>query len=162
MEVVQWVLERLGLTVNNKKTRIVKAREEGFTFLGFELQVKKNKRTGHYYPHVQPSKKSLKKIKDRITVLTERKRTPVPWPVVIGNVNEALIGWVGYFHYKNCSRVMLQLKGHVEQRIRTHLCKRHKVKSRGTGYLRFPNRLLYEKYGLYKVPTTAGWDKADA
>jgi RNA-directed DNA polymerase len=162
MEVVQRVLGRLGLTLNDKKTRIVKAREEGFAFLGFELQVKKNKQTGHYYPHVQPSKKSLKKIKDRITALTERKRTPVPWPVVIGSVNEALIGWVGYFHYKNCSKVLLQLKGHVEQRIRTHLCKRHKVKSRGTGYLRFPNRILYEKYGLYKVPTTAGWDKAHA
>lgn len=156
MMVVRRVLERLELTLNEKKTRIVQAKEEGFTFLGFELKMRRNRRTGNYYPHVQPSKKSMQKIKDRITALTERKQTRVPLPVVIGKVNEALLGWVGYFHYKNCSRRLLQLKGHVEQRVRTHLCKRHKVRSRGTGYLRFPNRTLYEKYGLYKVPTTAG------
>jgi RNA-directed DNA polymerase len=162
MEVVRRVLDRLGLTLNEKKTRIVKAKEEGFTFLGFELRMNRNRRTGNYYPHVQPSKKSLQKIKDRITALTERKRTKIPLPVVIESVNEALIGWSGYFHYKNCSRTLLQLKGHVEQRVRTHLGKRHKVRSRGTGYLRFPNQILYEKYGLYKVPTTAGWNEAHA
>ena len=44
----------------------------------------------------------------------------------------------------------------------THLRKRHKVRDRNTGYVRFPNRSLYEKYGLYKVPTSAGWTKAHA
>jgi RNA-directed DNA polymerase len=162
MLVVRRVLDRLELTLNEKKTRIVQAREEGFTFLGFELRMRRSRRTGNYYPHIQPSKKSLQKIKDRITALTERRQTRVPLPLVIGKVNEALIGWVGYFHYKNCSRTLLQLKGHVEQRVRTHLGKRHKVRSRGTGYQRFPNRTLYEKYGLYKVPTTAGRMEAHA
>jgi len=37
------------------------------------------------------------------------------------------------------------------------LSKRHKVRDWKTGYIKFPNRTLYEKYGLYKVPTTAGW-----
>jgi hypothetical protein len=26
----------------------------------------------------------------------------------------------------------------------------------------FPTKLLYEKYGLFKVPTTAGWTSAHA
>jgi hypothetical protein len=38
----------------------------------------------------------------------------------------------------------------------------HKIKSRAVGFMRFTNRSLYEKYGLYKVPTTAGWTKAHA
>jgi hypothetical protein len=29
--------------------------------------------------------------------------------------------------------------------------------NRTEGYLRFPTARLYAEYGLYKVPTTAGW-----
>ncbi len=43
---------------------------------------------------------------------------------------------------------------HVEERLITYLRKRHKVRDRKAGYARFKNRVLYERYGLYKVPTT--------
>ena len=67
MAVIRRVLERLGLTLNETKTRTVNAVKESFNFLGFELRMGKSRRTGNLYPHVQPSKKSLQKIKDRIT-----------------------------------------------------------------------------------------------
>jgi group II intron reverse transcriptase/maturase len=159
-EKVKHLISRLGLTLNETKTRIVNAREESFTFLGFELRMRKSKRTGNAYPHVQPSKKSMKKIKDRITYLTERRMTPIPFADIVGNINAALRGWVGYFHYRNCSSPLKALRFHVEERLRTHLRKRHKVRGRGEGYVRFSSAKLYEKYGLYKVPTTAGWTTA--
>jgi hypothetical protein len=49
-----------------------------------------------------------------------------------------------------------------EQRLRTHLRRRHKIRKRVSGYGRFSDRSLYDRYGLYKVPTTAGWTKAHA
>jgi hypothetical protein len=162
MAVIRRVLERLGLVLNENKTRMVNARKECFTFLGFELHMGKSRRTGNLYPLVQPSRKALKKIKDSITALTHRRMTPMPLSVIIEKVNTALRGWVGYFHYRNCSRAFKHLKFHVEGRVRTHLRKRHKIKSRAVGFTRFTNRSLYEKYGLYKVPTTAGWTKAHA
>jgi hypothetical protein len=58
-------------------------RGRSFSSLGFELKVKKMRQPGHNYPHVQLSEKSLRKITDRITALTELKRTPVPRPVMI-------------------------------------------------------------------------------
>ncbi len=39
---------------------------------------------------------------------------------------------------------------------------RYKVRGKWLGYIKFPNRLLYQRYGLYKVPTTAGWKMAHA
>ncbi len=66
-------------------------------------------------------------------------------------------GWSQYFHYRNSSAVLAKVKMHAEDRLRTHLMKRHKVKDRGTGFSRFPNQALYACYGVYKVPTTAGW-----
>ncbi len=49
------------------------------------------------------------------------------------------------------SAKLAQLREHVEERLITHLRKRHKVRDRKMGYLRFKRRALYEKYGLYKV-----------
>ena len=51
---------------------------------------------------------------------------------------------------------------HAEDRLRTHLMKRHQVKDRGTGLRRFPCADLYGRYGLYKIPTVAGWRSAHA
>jgi hypothetical protein len=110
----------------------------------------------------QPSKKAEQKVKDRITGLTKRDRTIMPLEWVVNETNAMLRGWVGYFHYRNCSQTLRRVRNHLEQRMTTHLRKRHKVRDRNTGYVRFPNRSLYEKYGLYKVPTSAGWTKASA
>jgi len=133
-----------------------------FTFLGFEIWMAESDRTGKSYAHVQPSKKSLKTVKDRITQLTARTRTMVPLDWLVNEVNAVVRGWVGYFHLRNCSKALGHVRWHLEERMRTHLRKRYKVRDRRTGYLRFTNRGLYEKYGLYRVPTTAGWTKAHA
>ena len=162
MEVLRLILERLRLTLNEAKTKIVNTVEGKFDFLGFSIWMSKSKRTGNHYAHAQPSKKSLQEIKDRVTALTKRVRTMVALEQVVGEVNTAVRGWVGYFHFKNCSKVLEHVRGHVEQRLRTHLCKRHKIRDRKAGFARFGNRVLYEKYGLYKVPTTAGWKRAHA
>jgi len=159
---VKRVLGRLDLTLNETKTHLVDARKESFNFLGFEIRVGKSWKTGKRYTHRCPAPKSLAKIKDRITQLTARERTPIPLEHVIGSVNSALRGWVNYFHYGNSSQALEKVKMHTEERVRTHLMKRHKVKDRGIGLGRFPSQQLYTKYGLYKVPTTAGWKMAHA
>jgi RNA-directed DNA polymerase len=70
-------------------------------------------------------------------------------------------GWVSVL--ANVSKSSLTpLFDHAEERLRTHLMKRHKIKDRGTGLRRFPSRDLYDRYGLYKVPTVAGWRTAHA
>ena len=55
-----------------------------------------------------------------------------------------------------------RVEWHAEERLRTHLRKRHKLKDRGSAYRRFPSHALYTRHGLYKIPTTAGWTQAHA
>ncbi|MCK4622250.1 MAG: group II intron reverse transcriptase/maturase [Desulfuromonadales bacterium] len=162
MTVLRQILERLELTLNETKTKSVNAYEGKFDFLGFTLWMGRGRKTGNYYPHVQPSKRAEQKVKDRITELTKRGRTIMPLEWVVNEVNAMVRGWVGHFHYRNCSQTLNRVRNHLEQRLITHLRKRHKVRVRSSGYVRFPNRSLYEKYGLYKVPTTAGWTRAHA
>lgn len=162
LNAVRQILGRLDLTLNETKTRIVDARQESFNFLGFAIRVSKGWKSGKSYPHACPAPKSLVKIRDRITQLTARERTPIPLGDIIGSVNATLRGWANYFHYRNSCSALGKVKVHAEERLRIHLMNRHKVKDRRIGLGRFPSQQLYMKYGLYKVPTTAGWKSAHA
>jgi RNA-directed DNA polymerase len=159
---VRHVLGRLDLTLNESKTRIVDARQESFNFLGFSIRMSKSWTSGKSYPHICPAPKSLAKIKDRMKQQTDRRLTPVPLVDVVKNMNASLRGWSGYFHYRNSSKALGKVKAYAEERLRTHLMKRHKVSDRGTASKRFPRQTLYATYGLYKVPITAGWKTAHA
>jgi len=162
LKVVRHVLERLDLSLNEAKTQVVDATETGFNFLGFTIQMSRGAKTGKPYPNVRPSDKSLKKIKARLTELTRRELTVIPLSGIVGNVNRSLRGWVNYFHYRNSSQAMGKVRRHAEDRLRTHLRQRHKVKNRRSGWVRFPPADLYGRYGLYQAPTVAGWRSVHA
>lgn len=162
MAVLRRVLDRLDLSLNEAKTRVVDAREDAFDFLGFTYRLRRSRRSGKLYPHVEPSKRAVRRITGRLSELTRRRRTPVPLPVVVEQMNQALRGWGSYFHHRNCSRIFGRVKWHAEERLRTQLRKRHKVRARKSGYKHFPSHDLYRRHGLYKLPTTAGWTKAHA
>jgi len=162
MQVLRQVLERLDLSLNETKTRMVDARKESFDFLGFRFHVRRSRRSGKRYPHVEPSKRSIQRIKDRTKQLTDRRRTPVPLPQLIGEVNRTLRGWSNYFHHRNCTGVFSKVKMHVEERVRTQLRRRHKLISRAQAYQRFPGQVIYGRYGVFKLPTTAPWRSAHA
>ena len=80
----------------------------------------------------------------------------------MGSVNRNFRGWANDFHYRNSSLAMNKVRNDAEDRVRTHLMKRHKVKDRGTGFRRFPSAHLYGRYGLYKVTKKAGGHSAHA
>jgi hypothetical protein len=86
--------------------------------------------------------------------MTDRKRTPIPLPVLVEEVNMSLRGWSGYFHYRNCTGIFGEVKWHVEERLRTHLRRRFKLHSRAQAQQRLPSSKLYGSYNLYKLPTT--------
>ncbi len=160
LTILKHVLERLGLTLNETKTHIVNVWDASFDFLGFEIRMRRSRRSGKAYPHVQPGKKAVTRIKARTTDLTRRNLTPVSLPVLMKRLNQTLRGWTGYFHYRSSTQILSMVKWHAEERLRTHMRKRHKIKSRANGYERFPSRVLYERYGLFKVPTSASWKNA--
>jgi len=160
--VVRQILGRLDLSLNETKTHVVDATEASFDFLGFTIQMSRGAKTGKPYPNVRPSNKAVKKVKARLTQMTRRELTCIPLKDVVASVNRSLRGWASYFHYRNSSAAMHTVRHHAEQRLRTHLRKRHKVKNRKAGFIRFPRRDLYGRYGLYEPPVKAGWTTAHA
>jgi len=162
MQMLKMVLDKCDLRLNEKKTSVVNAHKEGFDFLGFRFQMRRSRQSGKIYPHVEPSKRSVNRIKAKVKELTDRRRTPVPLPRLIDEVNDVVRGWAAYFHYGHSTQILGEVKWFTEERIRKHLRNRYKLCCRGEGYNRFPTDFLYRRLGLYKIPTNAKWKQAQA
>ncbi|MCF6362971.1 MAG: group II intron reverse transcriptase/maturase [Gammaproteobacteria bacterium] len=155
--VLQKILARLDLELNEDKTQIRNAREERFEFLGFSVGIVKAKQSGKYFPLVEPSDKAMRSIKQKIKFYTRRDMNPVPIETIVGMLNRTARGWSNYFHYGHGHRKMKKVKYYMEERLRLHLRYRHRVSNRGAAYHRFPRRFIYGHLGLFNVPTTPAW-----
>lgn len=162
MKAVKYVVDRLDLKLNADKTKVLDAFEESFGFLGFKLQMRKSIKSGRWYPNTQPSVKSLNKIKEEVRVLTRRENTMIPIEEIMGQLNRKLQGWVQYFHYGNSSLSFSKLRTFVENRVRLHIGARKKIRSNRQSLYRVTRKIVYDQYGLYKIPATAGWKKVHA
>jgi hypothetical protein len=88
--------------------------------------------------------KPIRGIKDRTKELTDRRRTPVPMPYIVAALKRKLRGWSSHSNHRNCTGVMSTVKMHLEERVRTHLRRRHKLISWAQAYHRFPGHVLYQ------------------
>ena len=148
-------LERRGLKLNEKKTRIVDFQRESFEFLGFRLHWRVA-RSGRYYPHVEPSPKSCGKLQKGIREATQRSTYWKEPEEVFAQVNRQVRGWVGYFHYGNSTKVFDKMQWLMRERMRRWLWKKH-AKTRGHYTQPYSNDQLHEHYRLIKFPLQAKW-----
>lgn len=140
------LMSRIGLTVNERKTRLVLVPEGNFDFLGYTIGRFYGK-DGQAFIGTRPSKKALGHVLERIHDVTSRRWNQDPIEKRIGEVNLILRGWCGYFDQGPVRRVYDLVKAYTERRIRRWLMKKHK--RRGTGYRQYPDELLYGEFGLF-------------
>jgi RNA-directed DNA polymerase len=152
-EALAWTrrtVERLGLTLNEDKTRLKDARKERFDFLGYSFGPHCYRTSGRRYLGASPSAKSLKRIKSRISELLGRGNK-APWPIVRDQVNRALRGWQGYFHHGSCQHAYRAVDRHVVDRVRAFLKDRHRLGGRGTR--RYRPDTVYGALGIHALQT---------
>jgi len=151
LEGLRGICERLSLKLNEDKTRVADALEDGFQFLGFELAKVLNPKSGKRYARTVPAKKSEQRLRDRLRELTPRWRHNQPVGEVVEEINRVLRGWGNYFYYGHPQRVMARVNHFAAERLRKWLMRRRQ--KRGMGYTQYPPVRLYEEYGLYRLPT---------
>jgi RNA-directed DNA polymerase len=152
---LQEYLRRKGLTLNKAKTRMLDAYQQRFRFVGFETSMRKSGRTKWFYTHVEPSRKARRKVRDAVRAVMNHRTLWQSEAQSIKRVNRIVRGWVSYFHYGNCSKVLGHVRAWLEQHVRKWLWKKHNRKS--GRYTYFTDQRLYGSYGLWKMPVTAGW-----
>jgi RNA-directed DNA polymerase len=148
MRVMRSMMEKLRLTVNEKKTRRCSMPEETFTFLGFMFGRQVSWRTGRPYVAPAPAEKKVRAICDKISVETSR---PTQWRSVVEQVqrlNQLLMGWGNYFRLGYVTRAWQVVQQHACRRFRRWLRGKHGQRSGTPGP---PDLRLYEDYGLVKL-----------
>jgi Retron-type reverse transcriptase len=142
------VVERLELTLNEKKTSLRNARRERFDFLGYTFGPHFSGRTGKEYIGYSPSKKSVSKMKRNVgDYLTPGNNRP--WEEVRDRLNQKLKGWKAYFGLGSTARAYRAIDEYVEERVRHFLRRRHKVSSQGTR--EFSMKRIYGELGILRL-----------
>src|SRR5215472_3482738 len=139
------VMTKLGLTLNEVKTKLRDARTEHFDFLGYSFGPYYHRKDGYRYLGASPSKKSVGRLKTKIAEILVPGNLN-PWPKVRDRLNAILRGWSAYFGYGTRLMAYRAVDNHVYDAVRRFLRRRHKVQSRGTRS--FPAQ---EIFGTYRV-----------
>lgn len=150
MYIMRQLIERIGLTVNEDKTRLARLPSHGFDFLGYTVGISYGK-SGRPYIGTKPSKKAVKRVLERIREETSRRWGQRSVEDCVKKLNQVTRGWCGYFNQGPVLEEYKQLRAYQERRLRKWLMRKHK--RRGTGYRQYPDEYLYGTLGLFKPPT---------
>jgi RNA-directed DNA polymerase len=148
MVTMRRLMSKLGLTVNEKKTRLVKLPDERFDFLGYTV--------GWFYGHqgrpywgTAPSKKSIKRLRERIHAETTSRWNGLPISTRVEELNPVLRGWANYFSQGPVKQIYRSIDAYTARRLRIWL--RRRSGKRGTGYRQYSDQYLYDKLGLIRL-----------
>lgn len=149
LEQAKKVIDRLGLTLNAKKTRIVNAKEEPFDFLGHRFAVQPSKVTGKLKTYYYPAPKAMKSVKNKIReVVRGGQHWNLP-ELIRDRVNPILRGWGNYFKTGNSRKHFLSIANYTIWTLCIMLRKKHKKRSKG--WRDHPPSWFYEYHGLFKL-----------
>jgi RNA-directed DNA polymerase len=117
----------MGLEINREKTRVVDLKDEGASldFLGFTLRYDRDLHGRPYrYLNVQPSKKAVARMREKLRERTNRKQCFKPVPRVIEEVNGRLNGWANYFRFGYPRAAFREINTYARLRLTHHVRRR--------------------------------------
>ena len=141
-------MERIGLTLNQEKTKLVKANQERFDFLGYTFGPHRFKKDGHWYLGASPSRKSVARLRRKVREVL-RPAEVGRWEEVRDRLNRVLAGWSNYFSHGTRLMAYRAVDNHVRERVRGFLRRRKKVSSRGTR--QFSDQVVFGKLGVVRL-----------
>ncbi len=141
LELLQQWTAQAGLTLHPDKTRVVDATAPGgFDFLGYHFEQGQKR----------PSRKSLKKFKDRIRSMTKRNNGQ-SLERIIAALNRSLMGWFEYFKHSHYY-IFSSTDSWIRMRLRSILRRRQRRRGHGRGrdHRRWPNA-YFKAHGLFSL-----------
>jgi len=148
MATMRQMMEKLGLTVNERKTRLCRLPAEAFTFLGYTFGPQVSWKTGRAYVAPAPAKKKIQAICDKISAETRGQTTWRSEEEIVTTLNRLLLGWGNYFRLGYVTGAWQIVQQHACRRLRQWLQRKH-------GWQRGPHNppdlRLFHDYRLVKL-----------
>ena len=144
---MQSMMDRLKLTVNERKTRQCSLPAETFNFLGFTFGEQVSWKTGRRYLAPTPARSKVRAVCEKISELTSSRTTWRDPSQVVVSINRVLTGWANYNRIGYVTGAWKVVQGHTCRRLRRWMCRKHRGDRR---YQNLPDLSLYENYGLVK------------
>lgn len=167
LKLAEGLLGGLGLVLHPGKTKIVDLRDgrEGFDFLGCHFRARmsgrlwERKRVVRYYLHRWPSQRAMKRLREKVHALTDRRHAGMDIRIVVRMLNPVLRGWGNYFRTGNAAVKFRQIDWYVVGRLR-----RLMVLKRGrnlrAGQTREWTEDWFNSHGLHRLRGTIQYPKA--
>lgn len=155
--------ERLGLEINQEKTRIIHATKEGesLDFLGYTLRWDKDVYgRNRQYLNLLPSKKALAKEREKLRELTSHRKCFKRIPDLIAELNKHLRGWENYFKHGYPDKAFGDMNSFILMRLTKHVnrrSQRHFKKPKDRSYY-----AMFYGMGLHKLQSDAKRAKGKA
>ncbi len=149
MKKLRSILARMGLTLNEQKTRQIKAKETSFNFLGFTIRYDTDYRAKRKrYWNIVPSIKSENKIREKLRKFLRHSGHYKPEQVAEG-LNTMLRGWLNYFDIPKISYPTMSkrnIRYYMDKVLYWYYNRKSQRRSRLYGTRAF--EILVNKYGL--------------
>jgi len=153
-EKLKELLTRMGLTLNEDKTKKINSTESSFDFLGFTFRYDKDLQgRNHKYLNIFPSKKSEKKLKEKIKDYLDTHGMCNPTTISMG-LNKILCGSFNYYDIPQVTYTK-----HIRRKIRYYLMEKlnrynkRKSQRKSRLYRQGAYEILIQKYGLVDIIT---------
>jgi len=143
------LLQRMGLTLNERKTRQIDAKKESFNFLGYTTRFDKDtKGRNTKYWNIFPSKKSELKIREKVKEYLQTHGHYKAQDIAQG-LNSLLRGWLNYYSIPGVSYPAMskrRLRFYLYDRLYRYYNRKSQRKSRL--YRQDAFEVLVTRYGL--------------
>ena len=117
----------MGLEINRDKTRVVHLNEQGASldFLGFTLRYDRDRQgRPRRYLNVQPSRKAVARMRQKLRNQTNHKQCFKPLPRLIEETNGGLRGWANYFRFGYPRGAFRAINTYTRLRLTIHVRRR--------------------------------------
>ncbi len=154
---LQGYLDRMGLTLNTEKSRLVEARKTPFDFLGFTFRHDRSILfKGTKFWNILPKAKSQQKIRQKLNKRLKEIGHYNAQNLVL-ELNPIIAGWMNYYRIDKVSYTQIafkQLESYLRQRLTRYYNRKSQRKSCLYGKQAF--EILVKDYGLVQPYRTSG------